>query len=416
MGTKRSVAAGALAALVLVVAIIFAVPSVDDFSLENPYWNGMSMAASELGIAKAGGSTTPDPEETLLLIVGPDLPFTPSRIAEIRSYLESGGVVVLMDDFGEGNSLLDGLGVGARINGSLLLDPLFMYRSQYYPRAFSAGDSGVGEVTLDYASVVEVEEWAGAKVLLESSAFSYLDLDSDGIHGASEPVGPFPVAAEISYGRGRLVIVSDSSLLINSVYSLGEFNSAFIREIAGARSLYADYGNNAQSTYASLRSGLISSVDALGEYPELRYLLAVAGVWVLFEVDPRPRSRSSSRSRASASRIRGRGGDLEGEDEDGEYWRVAEEHPDWDRGLLRETWEDLKGASLNRPGVLGQSAAAASAAGTGSNSGGGRWTVTAKGSGDNDNDNDNDNDKNENENKDKDMDVDDRKEGRKNKG
>ncbi|MEN3052311.1 MAG: DUF4350 domain-containing protein [Candidatus Methanosuratincola petrocarbonis] len=333
MKASRAIAIGAVLALVSAVGIILAVPSVDDFSLDNPYWNGMSAAGSDLGISVGGA---PDPASTALLIVGPDTPFTAARVEAIRGYLASGGLVLLLDDFGEGNSLLEGLGAPVRVNGSLLLDPLFMERSRFYPRASPAGGY-VHSVIMDYASSVQLQGagTAGVRVLLESSAFSFLDLDGDGEYTAGEPYGPFPVAVEVAYDKGKLVVVSDSSMLINSVYGISKGNAEFVREVAGNRKILADYGNNAASPYASLRSAALSAAGAVAEYPELRYLMAVAGAWALFSVD----------FRLAVSRLRG----FSGDEADGEYTRAAESHPGWDMRLLRETWAEMKAKGVAEP-------------------------------------------------------------------
>jgi hypothetical protein len=344
MNAKRAAAIGAALALISAVGIIWAVPSVDDFSLENPYWNGMSSAAGGLGISARDPGAEPDPAGTVLIIAGPDEPFSAGRVSEIASFLGSGGVVVLMDDFGEGNSLLEGLGVPVRINGSILLDPLFMEKARQYPVALApegSGAAGGARVTMDYASALEIMPGAaqkGARVLLESSAFSYLDVDGDGGHTAGEPLGPFPVAAEVPYGKGRFVVVSDSSILINSVYGISGGNAEFVRSIAGNREIVIDYGNNAASPYGSLRSGVLSAVGAVGEYPELRYLLAVAGAWAIFAADP---------IRLFHRRAAGGSGSFAGESE--EVRKVAEAHPGWDLSLIRRTWEERARCGSSAP-------------------------------------------------------------------
>lgn len=333
MKASRAIAIGAVFAFMSAAGIILAVPSVDDFSLDNPYWNGMSAAASDLGISDGAAL---DPSSTALLIVGPDTPFTAARVESIKGYLASGGLVLLLDDFGEGNSLLEGLGAPVRINGSLLLDPLFMEKSRFYPRASPAGGY-VHSVIMDYASSVQLQGsgTAGVRVLLESSAFSFLDLDGDGKYTAGEPYGPFPVAMEVAYGKGKLVVVSDSSILINSVYGLSKGNADFVRDLAGNRKILADYGNNAASPYASLRSTVLSAAGAVAEYPELRYLVAVAGAWALFSLD----------FKLAVSRLKGSRRD----EADEEYTRAAESHPGWDLKLLRETWAEMRAKGVAEP-------------------------------------------------------------------
>ncbi|MEJ5292198.1 MAG: DUF4350 domain-containing protein [Candidatus Methanosuratincola sp.] len=318
-----------MSALVVIAAIVATVPSVDDFSLDNPYWNGMSSAASALRLSDRSGAR-PDPSWALI-IAGPDVQFDADRVSELRSFLEDGGCLLLLDDFGTGNSLLEGLGVGVRINGSVLADPLFMHKSQRLPRASPAGGtSGQGDIFLDYASVLEVgggSHGGEVSVLYESSPFSYLDVDTDGRRGPDEPTGPFPVAAEVVYGKGKLVVVSDSSLLINSVLEIGGYNAGFVGGLVGGRAaVVVDYGNNAKSAYSQFRSAALVAAS----YPEARYALALAAAALLFRIDP-------------ASLRKG------GEAPEGELAATEEAHPDWDRGLLKELWDELKAHRQGAP-------------------------------------------------------------------
>jgi hypothetical protein len=55
------------------------------------------------------------------------------------------------------------------------------------------------------------------RVIAQSSFFSYLDINQNGKHDENEPTGPFPVAVLVPYGPGELLVISDSSILINSM-------------------------------------------------------------------------------------------------------------------------------------------------------------------------------------------------------
>ena len=169
---------------------------------------------------------------TLLLI--PRLPLEEEELEALDEFTTSGGTVVLMDDFGYGNDVLAHLGIAPVFQGAPLLDPLYCYRNASMPRVEFSSQSAPEEpgvmvlndaTWLVPAAVSDVWAW--------SSYFSYGDVNGDGNRGAGEPDGPLPVGATIRVGAGRVVVVSDSSLLLNSMVELGSNIDALATFVAG---------------------------------------------------------------------------------------------------------------------------------------------------------------------------------------
>ena len=328
MRARTAAACGIVAALAIATIFLAFTPPVDDFDPLNPYWNGISRASSELKIRRSaaisevlsGSTSASTPASTALLIIGPDAQFDGEYIEAARQYLLSGGMIVVMDDFGTANSLFEGLGATVRIDGRRLLDPLYMFKTQQCPKALSASS---GEIALDYASAVT---GSGFSTLAESSAFSYLDTNGNGRHDEGEPEGPFAVAATAPYGAGKLVAVSDSSLIINSVAPLGN-NTAFLRSAVGSRAVYLDQSHRSPSMYSQAKSAVAAALSALSA-PEARYLLAIGAVAL-----------------ALAINWDSIGKDKRGKDRyDEELSRVASEHPSWDAEDLALIQEERRKA------------------------------------------------------------------------
>lgn len=324
MRARTAAACGIILALAVAVIFLALTPPVDDFDPLNPYWNGISGASSSLKIRQSSGFSGPlvgaPPAQTALLVIAPYAPFDGEYVEAARQYLLSGGMIVVMDDFGTANSLLEGLGATVRIDGRELLDPLYMFKSQHYPKALSASS---GEIALDRASAVT---GSGFSPLAESSAFSYLDTDGNGRRDEGEPEGPFAVAAAAPYGAGKLVVVSDSSLIINSVAALGN-NTAFLKSVVGSRAAYLDQSVRAPSAFSQAKSAVTAALSALSS-PEARYLLAIGAAAIAFAIN----------WDAIAKDKRGR--DIYDE----ELSRVAEEHPSWDAEELAMIQEERRRA------------------------------------------------------------------------
>ena len=243
-------------------------PENADFSLENPFWNGMSSLKSLGSAAGLTEACALDPREHALLVVGPSKPFAEGDARAIESFLARGGLVVVADDFGTANQLLEALGAPVRVSGSLLVDPLFNLGAPQLPVVFWGGR----KLALNYATVVNASACGACRVLAESSAFSYLDLNLNGKHDPGEPAGPFPVAVELRVGAGRLVVISDSSLFINAMLGR-EANREFLQQLLGLRKpvLVADRWEETPLTRAK---GLLYSAWRVASSPEVKYSLA----------------------------------------------------------------------------------------------------------------------------------------------
>jgi len=260
-----------LALTAATLALLTAVYPVNvDFSLENPYWNGMS-SLRDLGAiaARLADAHALAPGEHALLIIGPSRPFSEGDARAVESFLARGGLVVVADDFGTANQLLEALGAPVRLAGSPLVDPLFFAGAPQLPLAFWGGR----KLALNYATAINATACGACRVLAESSAFSYLDLNSNGRHELGEPEGPFPVAVELRLGAGRLVVISDSSLFINTMLRR-EANLDFLLQLLGPRKPVLD-AEHWEETPLVRAKGLLSAAWRAASSPEVKYALAL---------------------------------------------------------------------------------------------------------------------------------------------
>ena len=113
---------------VLLFILALATPMVSDtteFSMYNAGWNGCSNIAvktyaegkfqptftvdtNELTITPKSFAEYPlDPKNATILLIGPRSEFSSREADYIQSFLRKGGMVLLADDFGSGNDLLD---------------------------------------------------------------------------------------------------------------------------------------------------------------------------------------------------------------------------------------------------------------------------------------------------------------------
>jgi hypothetical protein len=224
-----------LITLVVSLICVSLFPSVQSFMRYNTLWNGIrhslnaldaSTIDSSQGISQIGTNN--------VLICVPYLQYSDNELAHLKNYVDRGGTLMVMDDFGYGNEILSHFGIDCRFSGATLLDPLYCYKNQWFPEVtdFSpAVNNDIKEIVLNHATALQNIE--NSLVIAWSSSTSYLDSNGNGSLDEGELKGPLPVAAEIPVGSGTIILVSDPGILINSMLTKDD-NLLFIKSLTGS--------------------------------------------------------------------------------------------------------------------------------------------------------------------------------------
>ncbi|WP_297437260.1 DUF4350 domain-containing protein [Thermococcus sp.] len=199
-----------------------------------------------------------------LVVIGPDLGFSGGEINALRGFLRNGGVLLLADDFGTGNELLKGLGLGVRLSRKPLLSLTYSKNADFpITRQISPEFSaGVDYVILDRPAVI-LGVNSSDRVILSSSSASFFE----GIYGS------FPLAVEIPYGKGEVVLLSDPDLFTNALFTE---NKPFLRDLIGSfpKTFYIDEAHHANFNPYSV--GTITIRRAVNRKLAFYYVLFVA--------------------------------------------------------------------------------------------------------------------------------------------
>ena len=205
-----------------------------DFSMFNSDWAGCSEFATVLADR---GNLVPliNPynsfdlkEKSVLVVVGPDISFSPLEIEEVRGFLDKGGTLFLADDFGTANGLITGLG----LNGSFCDKPLgdiFYDKRADFPVVARIEDPelsyGVEKLVLNVPSVI-----TGLAGEVFSSKVSVV----------GENRKSYPIMAETRYGAGRVILLSDPDILINDMMAENRDFIVNLVSYLGSDSFYFD--------------------------------------------------------------------------------------------------------------------------------------------------------------------------------
>ena len=224
----------ALIAAIVIVALLISVPILnttkEDFSTYNTAWNGASDAKA---LASSDGYTTSSvlalseigtTGDGVLFMLNPNssVGFSASDVSTLQSFVRNGGVLVLANNFGNGNAVLSGLGVlgEARFNGSLLEDNVSKGVNAALPLitdvTASGLTAGVHELYFNYGTALDVSG-TNVTVLARSAPTSYLLAPAGGNATVNATTGAHPVLATLDYGNGHIVLLSDPSVFSNDM-------------------------------------------------------------------------------------------------------------------------------------------------------------------------------------------------------
>ena len=159
-------------------------------------------------------------EKATAFILEPSEPYSDSETQEIESFLNRGGtVVVASGSGGSANHLLTELDIESRFDGYRLRDEQRYYRSPAFPVAAPTQDTwvteNVSQLTLNHGTAVTPSD--DGLVLINSSEFSYLDVNANHQLDEDEPIREHPVVVQEDVESGSVIIVSDLSVFINGM-------------------------------------------------------------------------------------------------------------------------------------------------------------------------------------------------------
>ncbi|MCX8186896.1 MAG: DUF58 domain-containing protein [Sulfolobales archaeon] len=151
---------------------------------------------------------------TVLLVLQAELP--PSEYLRVERLLSSGAQVIILDEGGYSNNLLKHLGITSSITNYVVLDEVFKYVSREYPIITSA--SLKSELITYRPTYVEVSGLA--KVVAESSKYSYADVDRNNYYSLGEYMRSYPIIIQSRIGDGYLTVISDLDVISNELIDM----------------------------------------------------------------------------------------------------------------------------------------------------------------------------------------------------
>jgi len=337
-----------------------------DFSIFNTGWNGTSdLAVSTYRAGKfspsfelrsTGGDVEfvrigledieLDPASEAIVIIGPTKGFSESEGVLMGDFVRAGGNLLLADDFGSGNSLLEAMDASCRFSGKLVID-LSFEKSPEFPVCFDivsdALTANVTSLQLNYAASIVLG--GSSEPLARTSVASWLDSNGDRMQNFGEPVGPFAILARENLGEGEIVLLSDPSILINGMrdHLDNEILSSNLVSIVseGRSGLYFDESHRDYFDPVTISTEFTGAIpgNAKAALFAATFILAL---WIVTDVVDRAwswtRKSVANASRFVMRKVLRRGAkepEQVGRSIDDIVRELAESHPEWRADLVR---------------------------------------------------------------------------------
>ncbi len=230
---------GLLVILVIILLALHLSATNLEYSRYNPSWNGTSAFFGYLE-ESAGYIEIRESRDILqyynsvLFIIGPDGTFSNDEIKDYQSYAEQGNTIVIADDKGGANSLLENIGSTIRVIPGNITSIERVYDDSSsvlaFPTATEAPFSDNGQILLNKPGYT-----TGGSPVFTTSVLSWIDLNGNGRPDPDEELGRYPVLSSEKIGKGTVFVLSDPGIFINGMWKGGSWagNTALIEDFTG---------------------------------------------------------------------------------------------------------------------------------------------------------------------------------------
>jgi hypothetical protein len=368
---KGYAAIAVIAVAVALLGISMTAPVVSttaDFSIYNSGWNGVSDLAvltyktgkfaptfevratgTEISIAHLGLERIAlDPLTSALVIIGPMKAFSTRDGTIVGDFVRNGGRLLLADDFGTGNGLLEHMGATSRFSGLLVMDLAYEKKPEFSVCFDIRADTltrNISTVLLNYPSSLTINSTT-TQVLAYSSVASWLDSNTNRNQEWGEPRGPFPILARERMGNGEIVLLSDPSALINGMSEYMN-NSALGENLIGEMSVdrsevFFDESHRDYFDPVSITTELTGEISPEGRFAIVA-LVFVLTLWMATDLLERATALITRKTVSGTMRItyllglrrKAKPVPVEPLDIEKIVDEVVSKHPDWRTGLVR---------------------------------------------------------------------------------
>ena len=202
---------------IIFISFPMSVPTIKsstEYSIFNSNWDGCSELGKLMHQKKeVRYIITPEQrydKNGVLFIISPNMHYSEWDVEKIRNFLDRGNIVVIVDDFGTANDVLNGLNIPKRISNKRAHDLFYLKNS----------------------SLIVTPNIQGFDNKITMNIPSYITSDVGQIKTSS--VSNKIIMDEINYSNGKIIIISEPDIFINGMKKYNnEFWEYFLDNLNG---------------------------------------------------------------------------------------------------------------------------------------------------------------------------------------
>lgn len=155
----------------------------------------------------------------------------------INYLLDKGWTVVILDENGFSNSLLEFLGVNAKIQRSKVLDEIEKTESRNNPIVTIEYEKRVYKLATIDPSYIDLEDSQQIVTVGVTSKYSYVDRDENNFYSLGEEMNNHVIIAVFKINKGDLWLIADLDMFSNGALNRLD-NLLLMENIVDKRSVY----------------------------------------------------------------------------------------------------------------------------------------------------------------------------------
>ncbi|MEM2511780.1 MAG: hypothetical protein QXX61_01460 [Ignisphaera sp.] len=229
------------AIIISFISILINMPSTTPYSPFNTGGNGYSNLLSIKSINVNFVKDARELNQKTLVII--PLRRNPGNAINqlVEDMLKYGTTIVILDEDGYSNNLLEYLRIKARVEIYKVLDEVSKIRSREFPLIELVLGNNTMKIATYRPSYIILDEENTVSVA-KTSRYAYADVDRNGYYTVGESMGEYLIACSWKINNGVLWLVADLDLFANNLMDLGD-NIDFLYKLmsSGKASIIVDY-------------------------------------------------------------------------------------------------------------------------------------------------------------------------------
>ncbi|MBA2862310.1 DUF4350 domain-containing protein [Methanococcus maripaludis] len=191
------------------------IKSYSEYSSFNTDWDGCSKFTKHIYDSEIRITPIYSPYEDykfdkngILFIIGPEIGFSDFEIEKIGNFVKDGNTIIIADDFGTSNLILEKLDLPNKFTKNKLNDIFYISNENLI-------EYNVSEYYGGGVVVTNIPTYTAKEGVVTTSNFSK----------SGSKIGSLSLISEINYGNGKIILIADPDIFTNGLY---EYNQNFL--------------------------------------------------------------------------------------------------------------------------------------------------------------------------------------------